>query len=146
MKLRNRIIAVAAAGVFGTIVLAGCAPGVTTSNGESDADKVRENIALEAEAFQVQRTINVIDGISGEITFTAEGRCSFEYPGDNGRVDAVCKYGPEEYRTHTFIIGDQDKVIIAQEAAIDVSEYHTKVIIKPQNIIPEFGLSVGEDE
>jgi len=144
MKHKGKI---AIAGIaMALVALTGCAAPVTTSNGESDADKVRENIALEAEAFQVQRTINVIDGISGEITFTAEGRCSFEYPGDNGRVDAVCKYGPSEYRTHTFIIGDQDKVIIAQEAAIDVSEYHTKVIIKPQNIIPEFGLSVGEDK
>jgi len=144
MKTRTKLTALVIAGLAIT-TLAGCS-GVTTSNGNSDADKVRENIALEAEAFQVQRTINVIDGISGEITFTAEGRCSFEYPGDSGRVDAVCKYGPEEYRTHTFIIGDQDKVIIAQEGTIDVSEYHTKVIIKPQNIIPEFGLSVGEDE
>lgn len=145
MKMKHKIAAIASLAVLATVALTGCAE-VTTTNGQSDADKVQENIALEAEAFQVQRTINVIDGINGDIVFTAEGRCSFEYPGDNGRVTAVCKYGPDEYRSHTFIIGDQDKVIIAQEEAIDVSEYHTKIVIKPQNVIPEFGISVGEDK
>lgn len=139
----KKIIAIGALAVVGVLGLAGCA--VTTTNGNSDADKVAENIALEAEAFQVQRSITALNGITGEVLFTAEGRCSFEYPA-NDRVDVVCKYSPDEYRKHTFIIGDQDQVIIAQEEAIDVSEYHTKIIIKPQNVIPEFGLSVGEDE
>ena len=84
--------------------LVGCGV-VTTDNGNSDADKVSENIALEAEAFQVQRSITATSGITGEILFTAEGRCSFEWPAGN-RVDAICKYGPEEYRKHTFILGD----------------------------------------
>lgn len=138
-KITAAVVSVLALGL-----LAGCT-GVTTDNGESDADKVSENIALEAEAFQVQRSITALNGITGEVLFTAEGRCSFEYPYEN-RVDVTCKYGPDEYRKHTFILGDQDEVVIAQEKPIDVSEYHTKIIIKPENIVPEFGLSVGEDE
>lgn len=146
MKHKNMVTAAITGGllVLG-MGLAACAPTVTTSNGNSDADKVSENIAIEAESFQVQRSITATSGITGEVLFIAEGRCSFEYPYE-GRVDAICKYGPEEYRKHTFIIGDQDQVIIAQEEPIDVSEYHTKIIIKPQNVIPEFGISVGEDE
>ncbi len=144
MKLNKKILGVAAGLIIAGTALAGCSS-VTTTNGESDADKVSENIALEAEAFQVQRSITATSGITGEVLFIAEGRCSFEYPGE-GRVDAICKYGPDEYRKHTFIIGDQDQVIIAQEKPIDVSEYHTKIIIKPQNIIPEFDISIGEDE
>lgn len=144
MKLNKKILGVAAGLILAGTALAGCS-GVTTTNGNSDADKVSENIALEAEAFQVQRSITATSGITGEVLFVAEGRCSFEYPGE-GRVDAICKYGPDEYRKHTFIIGDQDQVIIAQEKPIDVSEYHTKIIIKPQNAVPEFGISVGEDE
>jgi hypothetical protein len=142
---KTKLAGIALIAALGIAALAGC-NAVTTTNGESDADKVSENIALEAEAFQVQRSITATNGITGEILFVAEGRCSFEYPGDSGRVDAVCKYGPEEYRKHTFILGDQDQVVIAQEAPIDVSEYHTKIVIKPQNIIPELGLSVGEDK
>ena len=143
MKTRNALTALVAAGLL-ALTLAGCS-GVTTTNGESDADKVNENIALEAEAFQVQRSITATSGVTGEILFIAEGRCSFEYPSDN-RVDAICKYSKDEYRKHVFILGDQDSVVIAQEEPIDVSEYHTKIVIKPENIVPEFGISVGEDE
>jgi hypothetical protein len=139
----KKLLAVAALGVASIAVLAGCS--VTPDNGNSDADKAAYNVSMEAESFQVQRTITALNGITGEILFTAEGRCSFEYP-DKNRVDVICKYSESEYRKHTFIIGDQDQVIIAQEAPIDVSEYHTKIIIKPQNLIPELGLSVGEDE
>lgn len=145
MNCRIKTITTIGALLIAGVALTGCSNAVTTNNGESDADKVSENIALEAEAFQVQRTITATSGVTGEILFVAEGRCSFEYPSDN-RVDAICKYGPDEYRKHVFLLGDQDSVVISQEKPIDVSEYHTKIVIKPQNAIPEFGISVGEDE
>lgn len=111
----------------------------------SDADKASENIATAAEAFEVQRSIVGINGITGETIFFAEGRCSFEYP-SGGRVDVTCKYSPDEYRKHSFILGDQDSVVVTQEKSIDVSEYHTRIVLKPQNVIPEFDIMVGEDE
>lgn len=110
----------------------------------SDADKAGYNIAVAAEAFEVQRTIVGINGISGETIFFAEGRCSFEAV--ERRFDVTCKYDADSYRKHVFILGDQDSVVVTQEKAIDVSEYHTRIILKPQNLIPEFDLQVGEDE
>jgi hypothetical protein len=130
-----KIGAVLAGLAVGAIALAGCT---------SDADKASENIAVAAEAFEVQRTIVGINGITGATIFYAEGRCSFEYP-SGGRVDVTCKYSPDEYRKHVFILGDQDSVVVTQEKSIDVSEYHTRIVLKPQNIIPEFDLMVGED-
>ena len=111
----------------------------------SDADRASENISTAAEAFEVQRTIVGINGITGETTFFAEGRCSFEWPADR-RVDVTCKYSPDEYRRHTFIMGDQDSVAVTQEQSIDVSEYHTRIVLKPQNIIPQSAIMVGEDQ
>lgn len=128
-----------AAAIIGAAALAGTLVGCT-----SDADKASENIATAAEAFEVQRTIVGINGITGDTIFFAEGRCSFEY--GSKRVDVTCKYGPEEYRKHVFMLGDQDSVVVTQEHAIDVSEYHTRIILKPQNIIPEFDIMVGEDK
>jgi hypothetical protein len=133
--MKRKLIAAAAAALL-IVGLAGCT---------SDADKASENISTAAEAFEVQRTIIGVNGITGKTTFFAEGRCSFEYPSSN-RVDVTCKYSKDEYRRHTFIMGDQDSVVVSQEQAIDVSEYHTRIVIKPQNIIPEFDIMVGEDE
>lgn len=109
----------------------------------SDADKADENIKAAAEQFEVQRKIVGINGISGDVVFYAEGRCSFENSGR--RFDVTCRYGPDEYRKHVFILGDQDSVSVTQEESIDVSVYHTRVILKPQNLLPEFDLEVGEE-
>ena len=34
--------------------------------------------------------------------------------------------------------------MIAQEQPIDVSVYHTRIIIKPESLLPEFDLEVGK--
>lgn len=115
----------------------------TNSTGcTSDADKADENIVTAAEAFEVQRKIVGMSGITDEIVFFAEGRCSFE--DYTGRFDLTCKVADDEYVKHVFILGDQDRVVITQEAPIDASVYHTRIILKPQNIIPEFDIEVGE--
>jgi hypothetical protein len=134
-RTRNSLITLGA--IVGALALMGA--GCT-----SDADTVSENIATEAEQFNVQRTIVATSGITGENLLYVEGRCSFETSGK--RIDLTCKQGPEDYRKHTFLFGDQDSIYVAMEESIDVSEYHTKIIIKPQNIIPEFDISIGEDE
>lgn len=133
--VNRRIIAVTAAVVL-AVGLAGCT---------SDADKASENISTAAEAFEVQRKLIATNGINGQIMLLAEGRCSFEHPSDI-RIDITCKYGPDEYRRHTYFKGDQDQIVITQEEPIDVSEYHSRIVIKPQNILPEFDIMVGEDK
>ena len=137
MKFTKKKAALALGAILGSFALMGAAC-------TSDADRVSENIAIEAEAFNVQRTIVAVNGITGENIAYVEGRCSFEASGK--RFDLTCKYGPDEYRKHTLIVGDQDSIYVAMEEPIDVSEYHTKIIIKPQNIIPEFDISIGEDK
>jgi hypothetical protein len=138
MKTRTKITGVGLAAVLGVFALTGAACA-------SDADKASENISTAAEAFEVQRTLVATNGITGQVMLFAEGRCSFEHP-SKIRIDITCKYGPDEYRRHTYIKGDQDQVVISQEESIDVSEYHSRIVIKPQNVIPEFDIMVGEDE
>lgn len=127
------------------IMIAGVVVGLalTLAGCTSDADMASKNISTAAEQFEVQRTIVGINGITGKTIFYAEGRCSFEYPSAS-RVDVTCKYGPHEFRKSTFILGDQDSVVVAQEKAVDASVYHTRIILKPENIIPEFDIKVGE--
>jgi len=138
MQHKKKIVVVGFAAILGIFALTGAAC-------TSDADRASENISTAAEAFEVQRTLVATNGITGEVMLFVEGRCSFEYP-SKSRIDVTCKYGPKEYRRHTYIKGDQDQVVISQEAAIDVSEYNSRIIIKPQNLLPEFDIQVGEDE
>lgn len=109
----------------------------------SDADKADVNIVTACEQFECQRTVVAVSGITGKTMLYAEGRCSFENQSAR-RFDLICKYGPNEFRKQTFIMGDQDSVSIVQEEPIDVSLYHTRIILKPENLIPEFDLEVGK--
>jgi hypothetical protein len=134
MSRRTRLAALAGAAVL-ALGLAGCS---------SDAEVTDTNIKTAADNFEVQRTIVGINGITGETIFFAEGRCSFENSGR--RFDLICKYGPDDFRKQTFIMGDQDSVSVTMAGTIDVSEYHTRIVLKPQNALPEFDIEVGEDQ
>lgn len=127
--------------IAGTVALA-AALLLTGCVTETNADTADENLKTAAENFEVQRTIVGISGNDGSTLFFAEGRCSFEYPSSR-RVDVICKYAPDELRKHVFILGDRDSVVITQEQSIDVSEYHTRIILKPQSVIPDVDIQVG---
>jgi len=135
---KSRIGAALAGVAVGVMALAGCA---------SDADNASRNLSTAAEAFEISRTIIAVNGITGETIFFAEGRCSMESADSflAGALEITCKQGADEYRKHFLLLGDQDSVAITQEKPIDVSEYHTRIVLKPQNIIPEFDIMMGED-
>jgi hypothetical protein len=112
---------------------------------ESNADKVSDNLSKEAEKFSVQRKIVGINGITDKVLFEVEGRCSLEL-GESLKdtLDVICKHGPDDYRKHFVGLSDNVTFISTQLKGLDVSEYRTKIIIKPENIVPDFDLLTGE--
>lgn len=111
----------------------------------SQSDTVSKNISTEAEKFNVQRRIVGINGVTDKVEFLVEGRCSIE--GDGlGNLDALivtCKHGPNDYRKHYVGLSDNVFFITTQLKGIKVSEYRTKIVIKPQGIVPDFDLVTG---
>jgi len=125
------VVAVAAAAL-----LTGCA---------SNADKVSENLGKEAEMFNVQRKIVGINGITDEVLFEVEGRCSLERGASmENTLDVICKHGPDDYRKHFIGLSDNVTFISTQVEGLDVSEYRTKIILKPESLIPDFDLVSGD--
>lgn len=108
----------------------------------SDASKVSYNLSKAADQFEVQRNIIGVNGITDEILFSVEGKCSIERDGD---LVVTCKHGDEDYRKHYLGLSDNVTYVSTQLEGIDVSEYHTRIIIKPQNLIPQFDLVVGDE-
>ena len=123
--------------IIGLIALAAVVAGCT-----SNADKVSENLSKEAEKFNVQRTILVTNNITDKVLFQVEGRCSIERPGRELQV--ICKHGPDDYRKHFLGLADNVSYVVAQPNGIDVSEYRTKIIFRPEAIVPDFDLVTGE--
>jgi len=131
MKLRTKAIA--------TVLAASAALALTSCT--SDAKVASDNLSKAADQFEVQRKIVGVNTRSGEYLFYVEGRCSIERAGD---LIVTCKHGENDYRKH--YIGQATDVawISTQMEAVDVSVYHTRVIIKPENLIPEIDLQGGK--
>ncbi len=111
----------------------------------SQADTVSENLSTEAEKFNVQRSIVGINGITDKVEFSVEGRCSIEGHG-LGSLRALvvtCKHGPDDYRKHYVGLSDNMFFISTQRKGLKVSEFYTKIVLKPQGLIPDFDLVTG---
>lgn len=108
----------------------------------SNADTVSNNISKEAEKFHVGRRIVVTNNITDKVEFEVTGRCSFE---DYGRrLDVICKDAPGKFTKASIGLGDNNSWASVQLGTVDVSEYRTKIIIRPTSIIPDFDLVTGE--
>lgn len=135
MNMKTKIAAAALA--VGALTLAGCA---------SDADVARENLSRGAEQFEVERRITAINGITDAVMMEIEGRCSIE-TGQSmaaGTLEVTCKLGPDEYTKHFIGLSDNVTFVVQQLETVDVSVYHHRVIIKPENLLPEFDYEAGE--
>lgn len=127
--------------ILGTAILAamfaltGCA---------SDAQTVNNNITTAADQFEVQRSIVGINGITGTVEFQVEGRCSITDEGH--QLEVICKHGPDEYRKHFIGLSDNTFYVAEQLDAIDVSEYHTRIVIKPESVLPNLDFETKAEE
>lgn len=114
------------------LLLAGCT---------DDATRVSENLSTAADQFEVQRHIVGLNGITDAVLFEVEGRCSIERDGD---LVVTCKHGPDDFRKHFIGLSDNVTFVSTQSAGVDADEYRTRIIIKPENIVPNFDLVTGE--
>lgn len=116
--------------------LTACGPGT------SDASKVGENISTAADNFEIQRHIVGVNGITDKYAFEVVGRCSINDQGH--QLEVMCKEGPNQYAKHMIGLSDNTFYVAEQVGVVDASVYHTRVIIKPETLIPELELSVGK--
>jgi protein involved in sex pheromone biosynthesis len=132
----KRLIGLAVIVVSVVLVLAACG---------SNADKASKNISTKCEQFQCQRRIVGVNGITDKVEFLVEGRCSIEGNG-LGNLNAlviVCKQGPHEFKKHYVGMSDNMFFVSTQIQPLAVNEFRTKVILKPQNIVPDLDLVTG---
>jgi hypothetical protein len=109
----------------------------------SNADTVSKNISKEAEKFKVGRRIVVTNSITDKTIFEITGRCSWETP-TTRTLEVVCKDGPGKFTKATVGLGDNTTWASVQLGEINVSEYRTKIIFRPQSVVPDFDLVTGQ--
>lgn len=116
-------------GLF-TVFLVGC----------TDADVASRNLSKAADMFEVQRRVVFYNGITGEYMLSIEGLCSLGNYDTPETASITCKTGPREYKKHFLGLSDNVTFFIEQVDAVNVSEYHYRVIFKPSVILPDVDL------
>ena len=133
MKRNRKLTAGVALLAAATLAFAGCS---------SDAQKVSRNVSTAADNFEVQRLIVGVNGITDKVEFSVEGRCSIEPNPD--QLVVTCKYGDNDYRKNYLGLSDNIFWVSTQLDGIPASVYRTRIILKPENIVPNFDLSTNK--
>jgi hypothetical protein len=133
------------ASLFVPLILSAVALVALVGGCSSQADTASKNISTRCEKFECQRRIVGVNGITDKVEFLVEGRCSIEGDGlgNLNALIATCKQGPKDYRKHYVGMSDNMFFISTQLQGIAVSEYRTKIVLKPQGIIPDLDLATG---
>src|SRR5574338_735345 len=123
--------------LMSVLFIAGCS---------SDADVASENLSKAADNFEIQRRIVFYNGITGEYMLEIEGRCSLGNHDSAGELSVTCKVGDNEFKKHFLGLSDNVTYFVEQLKGANVSEYHYRVVFKPEEIVPDIDLRTRSEE
>lgn len=137
MKFFNKKVVIGAAGllVMGASLTA-CGPGT------SDKDMANQNMTTAADNFEITRHIVGINGITDKYLFEVVGKCSITDQGN--QLEVMCKEGSNQYKKYMMGVSDNVTYMVTPLDNTDVSVTHTRVIFKPETLIPAIELSLGK--
>lgn len=127
MKYRKSFLVGLAIVVSATaILLTSCEPAAQIAS---------RNVSQAADHFEINRRIIFYNGITDTYMLVVEGWCSLGI-GTN-KLTVTCRVGEEAYKKHYLGLSDNVTYFAEQLESANVSEYHHKIIFKPQNILPD---------
>lgn len=102
----------------------------------SESERVRENLAQEADNFNCVRRITVIDCITGDTLFQMEGRSSIIADTSDNQLEIITEYQKGMYNKQIIGLSDNVTYIIEDLESTDVSEYHYEINFNPKMWLP----------
>ena len=132
MKINFKKIFVAAS-LSIALLLGGC----------SDADIASQNLSTAADNFEINRRIVFYNGITDNYILVVQGLCSLGNNDGQQKLTVTCKTGDSEYKKHFLGLSDNVTFFAEQLAAAETSEYHYRVILKPQSILPNIDVETS---
>jgi hypothetical protein len=124
----KRFAAPLAVSGLAAFALAGC----------SDAQIASQNLSTAADAFEINRRVVFINGITDNLMLSIEGQCSIEVDSADNQLEVTCKTGPREFYKHFLGLADNVTYVVEQLDPAAVSQYQHRVVIKPQAFVPDF--------
>lgn len=127
--MKKKTAVIGSAVVAGLLVMGnGCAPAAKTAS---------DNLSTAADNFEIQRKIVGVNTRTDKFLFYVEGKCSIDRQGD---LIVTCKHSDTDYRKH--YIGQATDVawVSTQMDGVKVDEYRTRVVLKPEGVVPDLEL------
>jgi hypothetical protein len=124
--MKNRYLI---AGAFAALaIVAGC---------ERAADTASRNLSIAADNFEVSRRITIYNGITDKVVLVVEGFCSLGNNDAVSRVSYTCKTGNNKYIKNMLALSDNVFVVVEQLEDVNASEFHYRLVLRPQSLIPD---------
>lgn len=102
----------------------------------SESERVRVNLAQEADNFNCVRQITVIDCITGDTLFQMTGRSSIVADTEDNQLEIITEYQKGQYNKQIIGLSDNVTYIIEDLENTDVSEYHYEINFNPKMWLP----------
>lgn len=109
---------------------------LTLSGCSTEAERVRYNLAQEADNFNCVRQITVIDCITGDTMFQMSGRCSIVADTNDNQLEVIVEDSKGNYKKHIIGLSDNVTYVIEDLEVTDVSEYQYEINFNPKMWIP----------
>ena len=104
--------------------------------GCTQADKVSQNLSLEADNFNVVRELTVINAIQGDTLFQMEGKMSIYADTSDNQLEVTIEDENGNYQKHYIGLSDNIVYVVEQKAYKNVSNYKYTLNFNPKMWIP----------
>jgi hypothetical protein len=126
-------------------LIAVAAVAATLTSCTSSADTASKNLSKAADHFEIQRRIVFYNGITGKYLLEIDGRCALGNNDGDTKVTVTCKTAPGKYVKHTLGLSDNVTYFSQQTSAANASEYHNRIVFRPEEILPDLDVQTSGD-
>lgn len=124
--IMKKFIVLALAVLMIAVTLMGC----------TQADRVSANVSKEADNFNVQRRLCVINARTDKPVLEVIGLFSVQTDYSNNEIDIIVEVAPNVYKKHFFGLNDWTIYTIEDISGAYVDKYHYEINFLPEMINP----------
>lgn len=126
--MRKKFLANISIGVVLVSMLTGC---------NQQADRVSENLAKEADNFNIVRTVTVINCITDDVILTVTGRISIKADTEDNQLEIIAEVGKDKYQKHIIGLSDHTTYTVSDtDGGTEVDKYQFTINYNPKMWLP----------